>query len=138
MNAETTRPADEEPPDAAAPADLPLFGPLGAALASLKKNIEKRSAEAQEEREEEKPEPDSMEEIQKMLMRGSIEEAIKHYNAMIQKGENLEKCIDDLRNALYRYPVDINIWQALGDAYAQNGQLQEAIDAYTKAEELLR
>lgn len=88
--------------------------------------------------EEEKPEPDSMEEIQKMLMRGSIEEAIKHYNAMIQKGENLEKCIDDLRNALYRYPVDINIWQALGDAYAQNGQLQEAIDAYTKAEELLR
>ncbi len=57
MNAEPTRPADEEPPDAAAPADLPLFGPLGAALASLKKSIEKRSAEAQEEREEEKPEP---------------------------------------------------------------------------------
>ncbi|MEI2774299.1 MAG: plasmid replication initiator TrfA [Candidatus Competibacter sp.] len=57
MNAETTRPADEEPPDAAAPADLPLFGPLGAALASLKKNIEKRSAEAPHEREEEKPEP---------------------------------------------------------------------------------
>lgn len=56
MNAEPTRPADEEPPDAAAPADLPLFGPLGAALASLKKNIEKRSAAAQEERDEE-PEP---------------------------------------------------------------------------------
>ena len=56
MNAEPTRPADEEPPEAAAPADLPLFGPLGAALASLKKNIEKRSAEAQQEREDE-PEP---------------------------------------------------------------------------------
>ena len=57
MSAEPTRPADEEPPDADAPAELPLFGPLGAALASLKRNIEKRSAEAQEEREEEKPEP---------------------------------------------------------------------------------
>lgn len=57
MNAEPTRPADEEPPDAAAPADLPLFGPLGAALASLKKNLEKRSAEEPEAREEEKPEP---------------------------------------------------------------------------------
>ena len=57
MNAEPTRPADEEPPDAAAPADLPLFGPLGAALASLKKSIENRSAEAPQEREEEKPEP---------------------------------------------------------------------------------
>lgn len=57
MNAEPTRDADEEPPDETAPAELPLFGPLGAALASLKKNLEKRSAEAQEEREEEKPEP---------------------------------------------------------------------------------
>ncbi len=56
MNTQPTRPAAEEPPDAAAPADLPLFGPLGAALASLKKNIQKRSAEAQQEREDE-PEP---------------------------------------------------------------------------------
>lgn len=56
MNTQPTRPADEEPPDETAPADLPLFGPLGAALASLKKNIEKRSAEAQQEREDE-PEP---------------------------------------------------------------------------------
>lgn len=57
MNAEPTRPTDEEPPDETAPGDLPLFGPLGAALANLKKTIEKRSAEAQETREEEKPEP---------------------------------------------------------------------------------
>ena len=44
MNAEPTLPADDEPRDADAPADLPLFGPLGAALASIKKNIEKRNA----------------------------------------------------------------------------------------------
>lgn len=57
MNAEPTRPDDEEPPDETAPGDLPLFGPLGAALANLKKTIEKRSAETQEGQEEEKPEP---------------------------------------------------------------------------------
>jgi hypothetical protein len=41
-------------------------------------------------------------------------------------------------DALYRYPVEVSIWQALGDAYMRSNRLQEALDAYTKAEELLR
>jgi len=32
----------------------------------------------------------------------------------------------------------VAIWQALGDAYMRANLLQEALDAYTKAEELLR
>ena len=44
----------------------------------------------------------------------------------------------DLREATYRYPVDVNIWQSLGDAYMRANRLQDALDAYTKAEELLR
>ena len=44
----------------------------------------------------------------------------------------------DLRDALYRYPVEVPIWQALGDAYMRANRLQDALDAYTKAEELLR
>jgi cytochrome c-type biogenesis protein CcmH/NrfG len=39
---------------------------------------------------------------------------------------------------LYRFPVDVNIWQSLGDAYMRANRLQDALDAYTKAEELLR
>jgi cytochrome c-type biogenesis protein CcmH/NrfG len=50
----------------------------------------------------------------------------------------LNEIILDLQDALYRYPVEISIWQALGDAYMRNNQLQDALDAYTKAEELLR
>ncbi len=57
---------------------------------------------------------------------------------MIRKGRSLEEIIRDLRDALYRYPVEVPIWQSLGDAYMRANRLQEALDAYTKAEELLR
>ena len=77
-------------------------------------------------------------EAQTALMHGHLEAALECYNGFIQNGENLDEVIHDLRDALYRYPVDISIWQTLGDAFARNNQLQEALDAYTKAEELLR
>ena len=75
---------------------------------------------------------------QAALNRQDIEGALECYNNLISRGEALEDTIHDLRDALYRYPIDISIWQALGDAYARSNQLQEALDAYTKAEELLR
>ena len=34
--------------------------------------------------------------------------------------------------------MDVVIWQTLGDAYMRANRLQDALDAYTKAEELLR
>ncbi|MHB8855361.1 MAG: tetratricopeptide repeat protein [Bellilinea sp.] len=75
---------------------------------------------------------------QAALNRQEIVGALEYYNKLISRGEALEDTIHDLRDALYRYPIDISIWQALGDAYARGNQLQEALDAYTKAEELLR
>ncbi len=80
----------------------------------------------------------SLAEIQAALSHGDLEQALSGYNDFIQNGQHLDETIHDLRDALYRYPVDISIWQTLGDAYARNNQLQEALDAYTKAEELLR
>ena len=68
----------------------------------------------------------------------NIEGALEYYNKLIGRGEALEDTIHDLRDAIYRYPIDVSIWQSLGDAYARSNQLQEALDAYTKAEELLR
>jgi cytochrome c-type biogenesis protein CcmH/NrfG len=50
----------------------------------------------------------------------------------------MEEIIFDLQEATYRHPVDVIVWQTLGDAYMRNNRLQEALDAYTKAEELLR
>jgi hypothetical protein len=48
------------------------------------------------------------------------------------------KSSHDLREAIYLFPVDVIVWQTLGDAYMRAGRLQEALDSYTKAEELLR
>jgi tetratricopeptide (TPR) repeat protein len=72
------------------------------------------------------------------LAKGHIDRALLVYDRLIQLEQHLEEIIHDLRDALYRYPVEISIWQTLGDAYIRNNRVQDALDAYTKAEELLR
>jgi tetratricopeptide (TPR) repeat protein len=75
---------------------------------------------------------------QSALQSHNLEKALQAYNQLIKDGQYLEETIHDLRDALYRYPIDITIWQTLGDAYLRSNRLQEALEAYTKAEELLR
>jgi len=72
------------------------------------------------------------------LSRSNIPGALESYAKLIKRGRFLDEVIYDLREALYRYPVEVNIWQSLGDAYMRANRLQDALDAYTKAEELLR
>ena len=72
------------------------------------------------------------------LEHGKIEPALEQYNQLIELDQMLDEVVQDLRNALYRHPVDVSLWQALGDAYLHNNQIQDALDSYTKAEELLR
>ena len=70
--------------------------------------------------------------------RSNVSAGLESYSRLIRKGRLLEDIIFDLREALYRHPVDVDIWQSLGDAYMRSNRLQDALDAYTKAEELLR
>ena len=72
------------------------------------------------------------------LSRSNVSGALDTYAKLIKKGRFLDEIIFDLRDALYRFPVEVNIWQSLGDAYMRANRLQDALDAYTKAEELLR
>ncbi|MGE5222673.1 MAG: helix-hairpin-helix domain-containing protein [Omnitrophica WOR_2 bacterium] len=72
------------------------------------------------------------------LIQGRLDEMNQNYDLLIKNESMLDEVIRDLREALYRYPMEIPIWQSLGDAYMRNNQLQEALDAYSKAEELLR
>jgi len=72
------------------------------------------------------------------LSGSNLSGALENYTRLIKKGRFLDEVIFDLRDALYRFPVDVNIWQSLGDAYMRANRLQDALDAYTKAEELLR
>lgn len=73
-----------------------------------------------------------------LLDKGSLDEAMTSYTKLIKKGKLLEEVIEDLNEIVYRHPVDVIVWQTMGDAYMRSNRLQEALDAYTKAEELLR
>jgi tetratricopeptide (TPR) repeat protein len=72
------------------------------------------------------------------LAQGESNQALAHYVSLIKSKQLLPDVIQDLNEALYRFPVDISIWEALGDAHMRSGRLQDALDAYTKAEELIR
>jgi tetratricopeptide (TPR) repeat protein len=80
----------------------------------------------------------SLTQAQNELTRGNIPGAMESYGKLIKKGKMLDEIIFDLREAMYRYPVEVTILQTLGDAYMRANRLQDALDAYTKAEELLR
>ena len=75
---------------------------------------------------------------QATLRSGDVEAAAEQYTQIINAGQNLDTVIQDLHTALDQHPVDVSLWQALGDAYIRSNRVQEALDAYTKAEELLR
>jgi hypothetical protein len=83
-------------------------------------------------------ETDLLSQAQTCINKGNIEKSVEIYNQVINQGENMDQCIQSLREALYRYPVEITLWQALGDACMREDRIQEALDAYTKAEELLQ
>ncbi len=72
------------------------------------------------------------------LNAGQIDSALKAYNTLVQNDMQIEETIHDLKDALYRYPVESSIWQTLGDALIRANRVQDALDAYTKAEELLQ
>jgi tetratricopeptide (TPR) repeat protein len=73
------------------------------------------------------------------LSGGDVSTAVNHYRGLIRRRADLDEVIKDLNLALqHDHPVDIDIWATLGDAYARKNSLQKALDAYTKAEELLR
>jgi tetratricopeptide (TPR) repeat protein len=57
---------------------------------------------------------------------------------LIDQIEALDTIIDELIATSFRFPVEPSIWETLGDAYLQSGQIQNALGCYSKAEELLR
>jgi hypothetical protein len=73
-----------------------------------------------------------------LLGRGGLDMAMSEYTKLIKRAKMLEEVIHDLQEAVYSHPVDMIVWQTLGDAYMRSNRLQDALDAYSRAEELLR
>jgi len=68
---------------------------------------------------------------------GEIDAAVDQYAQLINRDEHLDEIIQDLQEALGRYPQDAALYQSLGDAYLHANMLQEALDAYNRAEDLI-
>ena len=79
-----------------------------------------------------------LEAASKAADQGNLDEALKGFSTLIRKGKLVEEVIQEISQALRRHPINVQLWQTLGDAYLRIDDLQEALDAYTKAEELLR
>jgi len=81
---------------------------------------------------------DELQVITECLSKGKHTEALEKYHDLILANKNIGKIILHLQDALYQYPVDSSLWQFLGDAYIKDNKIQDALDAYSKAEELLK
>jgi tetratricopeptide (TPR) repeat protein len=81
---------------------------------------------------------EALEVARQAIRANNLEEALHIYTSLIKRGKMIEKVIEELQETLRKYPVDVALWQALGDAYMRNDSLQEALDSYSKAEDLLR
>jgi len=64
--------------------------------------------------------------------------AADRYHKLMKNSNNLLRVIASLEEAVQNYPGEICLFQTLGDAYVRSGRLQDALDIYTKAEELLQ
>ena len=68
---------------------------------------------------------------------GDMDQAMSQYDKSIKSRQSLPIVISDLQEAVDRYPEKAPIWHQLGDAYLRDNQISEAMDAYSKAEELI-
>jgi tetratricopeptide (TPR) repeat protein len=98
-------------------------------------------AEAKPEKPKSYKEPPTEAEIilqgaRQALAAGDAGRALSDYKKMINRKQELNTVIEDLEEALDRYPNLPTMWQALGDAYMKADRLAEAIQAYQRGMEV--
>jgi len=81
---------------------------------------------------------DCLERARAAIQQDQISAALGNYQHLIKSKVLLEDVIQDLTQALMRHPDELLLLQALGDAYLRCDRLQEAMDAYTRAERLIK
>ncbi len=82
--------------------------------------------------------PDDLLAARQAFLNGDAEGALEQYGKLIRQRRFLPDIVNDLEKAAEANPRLAEIWQVLGDAYLRDDQLQPALEAYTKVEELLR
>jgi competence ComEA-like helix-hairpin-helix protein len=82
--------------------------------------------------------PTELDEARAMLNKGELKPAFERYARLIQSNQLLSQMVDDLKEAAGRYPEEFDVWLNLGDTHLRLNQVHDALQAYFKAEELLR
>ncbi len=83
-------------------------------------------------------EAEGLGETRRFFRDGDLSSAGDLIKKAIRKGKNLPEVIEVLEEGLADHPIDVNLWQLLGDAFMRQDKLAEAMEAYTNAEDLLR
>ncbi len=81
--------------------------------------------------------PDELTRARMAIESGDKEVALAQYSDLIKSRQNLTTVINDLEKAVEKYPKDPAVQRKLGDAYLRNHQINEAMQAYSKAEQHL-
>jgi len=81
--------------------------------------------------------PSEIQNARKAFNSGDMDHAMSQYDKLIKSRQSLPIVISDLQEAADSNPEKAPIWHQLGDAYLRNNQISEAMDAYSKAEELI-
>lgn len=95
------------------------------------KPVEKTSPAVEEEPE------NRLTRARSLLSASKIDEALEHYEYLIIKKKSVPEVINDLIQASFDHPLDVPLMKTLGDAYMRVNKLNEALEAYSKAEDLL-
>ena len=82
--------------------------------------------------------PEDLLAARQAFMNGDVSGALEQYGVLIRKRRFLPDILRDLQGAVEANPNEPEFWQALGDAYLRDDQVQPALEAYTRVEELLR
>jgi tetratricopeptide (TPR) repeat protein len=81
--------------------------------------------------------PPDIQNARKAFNSGDMDHAMSLYDKLIKSRQSLPIVISDLQEAVDSYPEKAPLWHQLGDAYLRDNQISEAMDAYSKAEELI-
>ena len=82
--------------------------------------------------------PAELTEARSALALGDLDKAVASYTMLVRSNSTLDEVILDLEEFIGLYPGHIAVWQCLGDAYLRADQIKKALDAYVRAEKLLR
>jgi competence ComEA-like helix-hairpin-helix protein len=112
--------------------------------------VQEKTSEAQEVESQDSEEPtkqvepsaksstDPLSTARDFQSKGDIEAALESYQKALSKKDFTQEVINDLKDISQEHPLNILVAKTLGDAYMKADMLQEALDAYSKAEDLLQ